>query len=804
MGLKPIYSVRVRDLVEFAWRSGDLGGDRDFAGSNRALAGIRGHQKLQGSRPAGYKKEVALVHDLEREPFILRIQGRLDGLLTEPDGVVLEEIKTVHSSWDRVADPLHWAQAKCYGFIRAHDQNQEQIRLQLTYLDLDTGEVTEFRECFSFSELSDFFKATTDIYLDWIQAHHEWRQTRDASIRSLAFPFADFRPGQRKLAVAAYRVMDKGGRLFLEAPTGTGKTVSVLFPAAKAMGEGKLKQIFYLTARTVGRAVAERAFNDMRQGGLKFRTLTLTAREKVCVRNGLPCDESTCPLAVGYYDRCKPAIRAALDYDEINRPILEAVGEKHQVCPFELSLDVSRWTDAIICDYNYVFDPQAYLRRYFAESDDDYGFLVDEAHNLVDRAREMFSGEVDSGEIGEVKRAVKGVPGIGRALGKLNTALQRLAEPARQDELNFVPAPIESLKSAVKHPDRAVRTHEALPENILPLVEHALLEMEKWLARNQAADFRGILLDFFFRLNSFRRVAESYDKHFATIVESSESIRLRLFCLDPSSLLSKALERGKAMIFFSATLTPIDYYRTLLGGMPEDLTLQLPSPFPAENLAVLVHDRIQTHFKAREVSLEEVTGAIGALVLDRPGNYLIYFPSYKYLRAVQKQFQIMHPEVPVMVQSPGMTEAEREAFLASFSVQEGKTLAGFAVMGGVFGEGIDLAGDRLIGAVVVGVGLPQICIERDLIRDYFQEQRGEGFNYAYTFPGMNRVLQAVGRVIRSENDRGVVLLIDRRFAEPRYRQVFPSTWQITRVRNLKDISEALQGFWKSSVGMKSS
>jgi DNA excision repair protein ERCC-2 len=827
----------VRELVEFALRQGDLGGERDFVGPNRALAGTRGHQRLQRSRPVGYEKEVRLSHDVETAEFILRIQGRIDGLLANAQEVLLEEIKTVQGGWDHKADPLHWAQARLYGFIYAHDHGLKQLTIQLTYLDLDTGELTEFRNPFSLTDLSAFFEQTTAIYLDWIRAHYHWCQQRDESIRSLAFPFARYRHGQRPLAVAAYRVLARGGRLFLEAPTGIGKTISVLFPAVKALGEGKLERIFYLTARTVGRTVAEKACSDLRQGGLHLRTLTLTAKEKICpgVRPSpgaassearlltavaapgdgrtpaaptpaprQPCDPLTCPFARGYYDRRRPAMRDALAREEITRPVIEAVSREHQVCPFELSLDLSSWVDVIVCDYNYVFDPKVYLRRHFTEEPGDYAFLVDEAHNLVDRAREMFSADLETQEIQDVRRALKqAVPRCAKALTRLTSALRKLSGPATlpsepSTELNLFPSdsgagvpPAHPLTS----PPTATRD---FPADLLPPLDEALKQAESWLARNQPSDFRDSLLELYFRLRSFQRTAELYDERYVTIIESGRSVRVRLFCLDPSFLLRQALARGKAAIFFSATLTPIDYYRALLGGSPEDPLLQLVSPFPPEHLAVLVQDRIHTHFKARAGTLPEVVQAIASLVEGRPGNYIVYLPSYQYMAAVQEQFHAVHPTVRILVQRPRMSEPDREAFLAAFAVEHGETLVGFAVMGGVFGEGIDLVGDRLIGAIIVGVGLPQLCVERDLIRDYFQEQTGAGFDYAYTFPGMNRVLQAIGRVIRSETDRGVVLLIDARFAEPRYRRLFPAWWQPVRARNTAEIRNGLAEFWSRS------
>ena len=802
---KPMHTVSVRDLVEFVLRRGDLGGQREFVGSDRALAGIRGHQKIQRSRPSDYLTELPVEHRVEVDEFTLQIRGRIDGLLITSELVLLEEIKTVSATWDHEADPLHWAQAKFYGFMHARENALKELVIQLVYLELPAGKITEFRQTFSFVELSDFFTTTTAVYVAWLRERHHWCLARDASIAALAFPFPEYRPGQRELAVAAYRVMTNGGRLFLAAPTGIGKTISTLFPAVKALGEGKLERIFYLTARTVGRAIAEKALGDLRRAGLKLRAVTLTAKEKVCVRECHPCDPLTCPFARGYYDRVKPAIREALEEEEISRSVLETVGQKHQVCPFELSLDVSVWADAVICDYNYVFDPQVYLRRHFAEDGGAYGFLVDEAHNLVDRARDMFSADLDGRELLEVKRAVKkAVPRCFKVLAQLHTAMRKLgneAEPPEETtetsdssfELNLFPVKAATIRKQ----EDLVCTSLEFPESLIEPLETALEEAERWLVKNQPAEFREALLALYFRLHAFRRTAEVYDERFVTIIESDQSIMVRLFCLDPSLLLRKALARGKAAIFFSATLTPTDYYRTLLGGAPEDSVLQLASPFPPENLAVLVNDRIQTHFKGRAESLGDVVEAIGALVSGRPGNYLVYFPSYQYLNSVLQEFQVSHSTVPVLVQRPGMTEPERDAFLTAFSVEHGETLVGFAVLGGIFGEGIDLVGERLIGAVIVGVGLPQLCVERDLIRDYFQQHNSAGFEYAYTFPGMNRVLQAVGRVIRSETDHGVVLLIDARFNEVRYRRLFPAWWKYMRVRHSDGLRQAVGHFWHS-------
>lgn len=813
------FSVSVRELVEFALRSGDLGGERDFVGPGRARAGIRGHQKLQNSRPAGYEKEVPVAQEIEGDEFTLKVQGRLDGLIPgEP--VLLEEIKTVQGRWDGLADPLHWAQLRCYGHIYAGQHGLQTISLQLTYLNLDTGQVTEFSELATPASLQAFFEAAVRVYLEWVRERYRWCLRRDESIRELAFPFPNYRPGQRELAVAAYRALVRGERLFLEAPTGIGKTISVLFPALKAMGEGRFERLFYLTARTVGRSVAEKALADLRRGGLQLRTLTLTAREKICVRDGHPCDPQTCPFALGYYDRNKAAMREALRQPELTRAALETVALKHQVCPFELGLDVSVWVDAIICDYNYVFDPKVYLRRHFGESNNACAFLVDEAHNLVDRGRDMFSAELDSRQIRETKGALKkALPRCGRALTRLNSALRQLAS---EDETDFEPpdeqragelglfgfaAPSAVRRSAGDSAPasqngnvRAAGAMRELPAELLDKVDDALKEAESWLARNEAAEFREPLLECYFRLFSFRRTAELYDERYMTIAEPLPSgVRVRLFCLDPSFLLAQALERAAAAVFFSATLTPLQYYRELLGGKPSDPLLQLPSPFPPEHLAVLVEHRLRTDFKTRASTLGEVVEAVAAAVAGRRGNYLVYLPSYQYLNSVYAEFEKRHSPARTLIQRPGMTEAERDAFLAAFSVDHREALVGFAVMGGIFGEGIDLAGDRLLGVIIVGVGLPQLCLERDLIRDYFQAKLGSGFDYAYTFPGVNRVLQAVGRVIRSETDRGVALLIDARFAEHRYRRLFPRWWRAFGIAGTRAIRQRVAEFWNATA-----
>ncbi|MSU35639.1 MAG: ATP-dependent DNA helicase [Pedosphaera sp.] len=775
-----IICISVRELVEFICRTGDLGGRGEFVGPARALAGVRGHQRVQGARPAGYAKEVTLAHSVVVDDFTLQIKGRIDGLLHDGETLWLEEIKTVAGAWGAQANPLHWAQGKIYAFIYAHQQDLPGLEVRLTYLDLDTELATEFRERFSRAELEAFFARVTSEYLDWARAQFDWRRERDASIAPLAFPFAAYRPGQRAFAVAVYRTLARAGTLFAEAPTGIGKTVSVLFPAMKALGERRIAKIFYLTARTTGRAVAEKALADLRLAGLRCRSVTLTAKDKICFNNGRPCDPALCPFAVGYYDRNKSAMREALQQEALTRSAIEEVARRHTVCPFELSLDCALWVDVVIGDYNHVFDPAAKLKRFFGEETGDYAFFIDEAHNLVDRAREMFSADLRKDAVLATRRSIQeALPACAKALGKVNSFLLKLRKEEGAAE---------------------GQVRKELPEELLPALRKFLKEAEVWLAQNRPAPFREELMDLYFTVNAFLRTADLYDERFVTLLEGDRDLlRLRLFCLDPSRLLREALDRGKAAVFFSATLSPLDYFRQLLGGDAADSTMQLHSPFPPAHLRLLIEDGIQTNFKSRGSSYDAVAHSIAALVAGRNGNYLVYFPSYHYLGEVLARFHELHPTVLTRLQTPAMSDAERDRFLASFIAEPDQTQVGFAVLGGVFGEGIDLVGERLVGAVIVGVGLPQLCRERDLMRDFFEQRYGGGFDYAYTFPGMNRVLQAVGRVIRSEIDRGVVLLVDARFRELRYLQLFPAWTHPECVRGAEEIAEKVGSFWKTAA-----
>ena len=776
--MKKSLKIAVRDLVAYGLRGGDLA--FEFLASARPVDAIRIHQILQQSRPENYTAEVGVSHKIESDLFTLTVGGRIDGVYLEPDRVLIEEIKTTARSLEHYAnkkDPLHWGQVKCYAYLYAREHHLSGIAAQLTYFQIDTGEIRKFEEQFTSTELESFFQKLVTGYLQWAQKLVDWERLRDDSIRQLQFPFERYRPGQREMAVGVYRTIKNGDQLLAQAATGIGKTMAVIFPAVKALAEGLNTKIFYLTARTTGRIAAEKALDDLRKKQLKLKSLTITAKDKICFKPESDCSPDECEFAHGYFDRINEALKDLFHRDAFTRPEVETAARSHRVCPFEFSLELSNWVDCIICDYNYAFDPRVFLRRFFQERNNDYTLLIDEAHNLVDRSREMFSAEIFKQPVLDVRRAIRNdLPRAYKILGKINSWL------------------IKERKKCEEH--GSGRHAKQPPDELLPLLTGFLGIAERWLSNNIKSSFREELLDLYFKVSGFMRVAEKYDESYATCYEKlKKDLKLKLFCIDPSVQLKSALKRCRAAIFFSATMTPMSYFRKILGCNEDAAGLTISSPFPGENLTLFVSDRISTFYRDRKKTRLQVSQAIYNLINQKKGNYLIFFPSYEYLMMVFESFKSQYPGSEIMLQTPGMSESERDTFLSRYRHASPMTLVGFAVMGGIFGEAIDLVGERLSGAVVVGVGLPGISLEKELIKDYFTHTHNAGFEYAYQYPGINRVLQAVGRVIRTENDRGVVLLIDQRYATHRYRSLFPVEWEPVRVRDHKQFAEKLQKFW---------
>ena len=775
-------SISVRSLVEFVMQSGDLstGG---FQRRDRAQLGTQGHKRVQRSRPEGYETEVEVRCQINSGDMPLEVRGRIDGLYASHEPVIIEEIKTTSLSLDLVSEdhnPLHWGQVQCYAYMYARQHRLDEVSIHLTYYHLDSHEEKTFVRHFTWTGLEDFFSGLITSYLDWFRKVQAWQLQRDHSIEKLEFPYEEYRPGQRDMAVAVYKAIRAKDRAYIQSPTGVGKTIATLFPSVKALGQGLATKIFYLTAKTSGRLVAEKALEDMRQSGLYLRSVTLTAREKICFCPPVNCDPQVCIFARGYFDKVKSALAELAQHQTFTRPLIEEIARKYEICPFEFSLDLALWVDCIICDYNYVFDPRVYLHRFFDFTTEPYIFLVDEAHNLPDRARAMYSAELEKEKVLQLQRALKpSAPGLAKKLGEVNKLL------------------LEKRK-ACEGEGRDVLIEHELPEALLKAIREFVNKAEDWLVQNQVAEFRQELLEFYFLYSNYLRTADYFDTFYVSYFErvGPSNLRAKLFCLDPAPMLTVPLERSRSTIFFSATLLPMDYFMKLLTGAAEHPRRIFHSPFPQENVCLLVHNKISTKFVHRADSYDAIAEAIETVLNTHVGNYLVYFPSYVYLNEVVERLKGRLPAEQLLVQERGMTEEARDAFLAQFSSANEETLVGFAVMGGVFGEGIDLVGERLIGVVVVGVGLPQLGLERDLIKGYFDHHSASGFAYAYQYPGFNRVLQATGRVIRTDTDQGIIVLIDERFAQAHYRQLFPSHWRDYKiVKNTQEMKDHLTRFW---------
>ena len=776
--LKTQLQISIKSLVEYSCRSGDL--NVVFGGNTRSQEDNRGLRMIQNSRPSGCVKDISVTHFLETENVALKITGTIGAIYQDEDSVLLEEIKLSRSDPNRLEETgnsASWGQLKCCAYIYGIDHGLDKINGRIVYYHFDTEQISEVKHSFTMTELADYFQFLVTRYLEWADALVRWGIERNKSIRELNFPFPDYRPGQRKMAVATYKTIRDKSQLLVQASTGIGKTIATLFPAIKAMKEGHTDKLFYLTAKTTGRNLAEKALDDMRNKGLRIKAITLTAKKKICFMPEASCTPEECRYAKGYYNRIEAALKDAFLQDSFPRETVEELAQKHQVCPFEFSLDLSLWADCIICDYNYVFDPRASLKRFFLDPKNEFTLLIDESHNLVDRSREMFSAEIKKQPFLDIRRDIKtALPQIHKTMGTINSWLVKTRRRCSEAG-GYI-------------------SEKEQPEEIYSSCKKFLKQTEQWLAKNIQSAFRSDLLDLYFSVSRFMRVAGQYDECYSTCFEKQgKEFNLKLFCIDPSKHLAKTLERCRASIFFSATMIPFDYFSNLLGIRKSAGLLDLPSPFPKDNFRLLLCNRISTFYKDREATKLATGEVIASLVRQKRGNYLLFFPSYEYMMMVHDSFQAEYPDVETICQTPGMSETDRQVFLDRFTERSNSILAGFAVMGGVFGEGIDLVGESLSGAIIVGVGLPGISPERDIIRDYFHSSHKTGFDYAYLYPGINRVFQALGRVIRTENDRGVVLLIDSRFSTTRYQRLFPAYWRPRVMNNPRQIERVLQKFW---------
>ena len=778
--------ISVRTLVEFLCRSGDI--DNRFGGvSDKAAmeAGSKAHRRIQKSMGPEYQSEVSLKLDIPGENYNISVEGRADGIFPGDDVITIDEIKGTYRDIKYLTEPIyvHKAQAMCYAYFYALENDCNKMGIRMTYVNLDTDNVKYFEETIEMEKLRNWFDNLIEELRNWGDYLYRHHKERDYSIDGLKFPF-EYREGQRNLAVSVYKAVNMGTNLFIQAPTGVGKTISTVYPSVMSIGAGYGDKIFYLTAKTITRTAAEEAFAVLRREGLDFKTVTITAKEKVCfslTETGAECNPVACPYAKGHNDRVNAAVYDIITHENvIDRRKVEEYAHKHNVCPFEFCLDISYWMDGIICDYNYAFDPQVYLKRFFSDGDKgEYIFLIDEAHNLVDRAREMYSATAYKDDFLEIKRLVKGYS------TKLTKALERCN------------ANLLAYKRECDGDYRVLQSEDVFALNMQRLGE----ELTRFMETNRDFPYMKELAEFFFTVSHYNGIHEYLDDNYIIYTEHTDKgFMLRLYCVNPSGCLKERLEKGKAAVFFSATLLPINYYKELLSGNRDDYAIYAHSPFDTAKRLLLVGNDVTSRYTRRnEAEYMKVKDYICRISGAKRGNYLVFFPSYKYMEAVQECFlKNIGDKYELVVQKQDMTEEDREAFLSRFENRNDEgadVLLGFCVMGGVFSEGIDLKNDSLIGAIIVGTGLPSINTAGQLLREYYDARENCGYEYAYVYPGMNKVLQAAGRVIRTDEDRGVIALLDDRFLSRQYKSLFPIEWSNYRVTTYNNVEQEVLDFW---------
>lgn len=839
----------VRNLVEFILRGGDIDNRSGRMITDAMMEGSKIHRKIQRSMGEDYQAEVPLALTIEAEEYMLVIEGRADGIAygefpnqnsekeaytqdtfldrtgKSEEMVYIDEIKGVYRNVATMEAPVyvHKAQAMCYAYIYALQNHLDQIGVQMTYCNLDTEDVKLFQEVFAWDALADWFGNLIAEYRKWADWQIMWRRKRQESIQNLEFPYP-YREGQRKLVGDVYRTIRRGKNLFLQAPTGVGKTISTIFPAVKAVGEELADRIFYLTAKTITATVAKETFGLLREQGYQAKIIQLTAKEKLCLCGNtaieqeaadqdnpypdfpqikLECNPQNCPYAKGHFDRVNDAVFELLQTSDLfTREEILAQARKHRVCPFELSLDVATWCDNILCDYNYVFDPNVYLKRFFQDSSKEkYLFLVDEAHNLVDRSREMYSATLYKEDILAVKKIMKPHnQAIARTLDKCNKAM---LDFKRECENYSV---CESVG--------------VLTFYLMRLVS----QMEEFFEKPREFPDKKTVLDFYFELRNFVNIYDLVDENYVIYDEMQEDGRfmIKLFCVDPSKNLQKCIDKSVSTIFFSATLLPINYYKRLLSTKEDNYAIYAQSTFDETQRLLAFGRDVSTKYTRRgPAEYEKIARYIRAAIRSKKGNYMVFFPSYKMMQDVYDVFvrverecdtrngvavsdeqniaeESLEESLTIIMQHSNMNEAEREEFLQAFEQEDGGTLVAFCVMGGIFGEGIDLKNDRLIGAVIVGTGLPQISNEREILKQYYDKQGLSGFDYAFRYPGINKVLQAAGRVIRTQEDRGIIVLLDERFLQSDYNALYPREWKNRIVGNVETIDAEICKFWENT------
>lgn len=795
--------ISVRNLVEFILREGDIDNRHaKRAAENAMQEGSRIHRMIQKKMGIEYEPEVWLSCEIPCDNYMLKIEGRADGVIHHDNQVIIDEIKGTYRKLEHIKEPVavHLAQAKCYAYIVMMQESLLDICVRMTYCNIDTEEIKYFHVDFTRIELSAWFDDLIEQYRKWADFEYEWKMLRQESIKQLEFPY-EYRDGQKELAGHVYQTICHKRKLFIQAPTGTGKTITTIFPAVKAVGQQKADRIFYLTAKTITRTVAEDTFALLKETGLKYKTVTITAKEKICPLDECSCNPEDCPYAKGHYSRINDAIYDLLTTaDSFTRPVIEEYSQKHMVCPFEMSLDMSLFSDGVICDYNYLFDPYVHLKRFFTEGiKGPYLFLIDEAHNLVDRGRQMYSASLIKEDFLALKGEIK----------EYNTGLEKHLDRCNKQllELKKMSDGMQVLESAGAFDMSLTRLHAAISD---------------YLEDHENSPVYQELLDFYFDISRYLDVNEQIDKNYVTYTQltSEGEFMIKQLCVNPAKRLKECMDQGVSTTLFSATFLPIQYYKQLLGGDPEDFEVYAKTAFRPEQMKVMIGTEVTSKYTRRnEQEYRNIAAYISAIVRAKQGNYMVFCPSHQFLEAVYDAFMDEYYDSDTqecMIQTNHMDETAREEFLRSFSVgdgeagdalfkvsklismdiqEENQSVIGFCVLGGIFSEGIDLKGESLIGSIIVGTGLPQVCFEQEILKDYFDRNQLNGFDYAYRYPGMNKVLQAAGRVIRTSSDRGVIALLDERFMQNAYQRMFPREWSDHAAMKISDCEECIKIFW---------
>ncbi len=788
-----IINASVRSLCEFLYRSGSVySGGTDVTGA-AMLKGTKIHRELQktkkGENPH-YESEYYLKTAEEIDGFEYEVTGFADGLLPNGDGTVIDEFKTTaldleKIEWDTIK--AYSAQIMCYGYMYAYENSLNFVTLRLTYYNYDNDDIKTIEREFTFTELRKWWIDLLCSHVKWAKLVYEHKMKRNVSLHEMKFPFSEYRQGQRELSSKIYRINRAGKRLFAEAPTGIGKTVSTLFPALKALGEGEGDKTFYFSAKNSGSKAAEDTLKMFYDRGAEIKYITLTSKEKICLgeHNCLP---SECEFSKGHFDRVNDALYELVSTEKtINKDVILKYAEKFCVCPFELSLDVSEYCDVVVGDYNYGFDPRASLQRYFGEGG-DYICLVDEAHNLVDRARDMYSAAISQSFLLRFYHQLKGVR-------KLKSRLTSVMNMLKKYNIRLEEA--EKLQSKIN-----------MGENDVAPIRIFCEAYRKFLSEDGNDDIKRNTLELYFELSFFVEIFDNsavFSEDYIDFCDiTNDDIILKLFCANPGNQIKLCTDKMRSCTFFSATMSPYDYYITMLGADTEEMKdeiMSVPSPFPPENMCLVVYKNLSTRLKDREQTLGEVIEIIYNAISGKVGNYFVFFPSYSYMNMVFDEFAAVYPEVKTILQTADMTATDRNEYLKNFLPTPKETLVAFALCGGIFSEGVDLTGDRLSGAVIVGTGLPAVSFDRDLLKEHFDKTIGEGlgYNYAYTYTGLNKVYQAGGRVIRTKEDKGFVLLVDERYGKISHRRTFPDYWKndVKFLTKPVEVKTILNSFWKA-------